>query len=85
MQSGLQIASQDNDIFLLNNDTILLPNSLFGLRIWLYEGENVGATGAVTNYTTNGQIVGGQYNTTEEYIRFGTSINVTDTRVFRST
>ncbi len=75
---GIKAASQNNDIFLLNNDTILLPNSLFWLRIGLYDDEKVGATGAVTNYATNGQIIGGKYDTTEEYIRFGTSINIPD-------
>ena len=75
---GINAANADNDIFLLNNDTILLPNSLFWLRIGLYNGENVGATGAVTNYAANGQIVGGHYDTVEDYIHFGTGINVPD-------
>lgn len=75
---GINAANPDNDIFLLNNDTIMLPNSLFWLRIGLYNDENVGATGAVTNYASNNQIVGGQYHTIDEYIRFGTSINVPD-------
>lgn len=73
---GINEAYPDNDIFLLNNDTILLPNSLFWLRIGLYNDDNVGAAGAVTNFASNGQIIGGHYNTIEEYIRFGTSINV---------
>ncbi len=75
---GIQAANPNNDIFLLNNDTILLPNSLFWLRMGLYSDERVGATGSVTNHAANDQIVGEQYKTLDEYIRFGTSINVPD-------
>ena len=75
---GIKAASPDSDIFLLNNDTILLENSLFWLRIGLYNDENVGATGSVTNYASNEQIVGEQYKTLDEYIRYGTSINIPD-------
>ncbi len=39
----------DNDIFFLNNDAILTPNSLFFLRMGLYENRKVGATGALSN------------------------------------
>ncbi len=79
---GIEAATSDSDIFLLNNDTILLQNSLFWLRIGLYNDENVGATGSVTNHAANEQIVGEQYKTLDEYIRFGTSINVPDSNPY---
>ncbi len=75
---GIQAADPDNDIFLLNNDTIMLPNSLLGLRMGLYEDELTGATGAVTNLALNDQAVGEMYTSTEECIQFGAEINIPD-------
>lgn len=34
---GIRAAGPDSDILLLNSDTILFPNSLFWLRMGLYE------------------------------------------------
>lgn len=45
---GIEAASKDNDILLLNNDTIVYPNSLENLKIALYSSEEVGAVGATT-------------------------------------
>ena len=69
-------ADPDNDIFLLNNDTVMLPNSLFWLRIGLYKDKETGATGAVTNCAGNGQMIDTQFDTIDEYIEFGSKINV---------
>ena len=74
--NGIKAADQENDILLLNNDTIMLPNSLYWLRIGLYENEDIGSAGAVTNYASNDQIAGGQYETIEEYISYGTGVNI---------
>jgi len=52
---GIQAAMENNDIFLLNSDTVLLPGSLFWLRMGLYEDEKVGATGSVSNHAGNEQ------------------------------
>lgn len=46
---GVQGCSHDNDIFFLNNDAVLMPNSLFFLRMGLYESRDVGACGALSN------------------------------------
>lgn len=54
---GIEASDPNTDIFLLNNDTIMLPNSLFWLRMGLYSDENYGATGSVTNYASNMQVV----------------------------
>ena len=40
---GVQHANPENDVFLLNNDTLMMDNSLFLLRMGLYEKKNVGA------------------------------------------
>ena len=70
------LAEKDSDIFFLNNDTILLPNSLFWLRMGLYENETVGATGSVTNNAGNGQKISLQCNSLMEWLQEGTSLNV---------
>lgn len=54
---GAMAAQKDNDIFLLNNDTVMVDNSLFWLRMGLYENDEVGATGSVSNYCGNMQQV----------------------------
>ena len=73
---GIEAACKNNDIFLLNNDTIMLPGSLFWLRMGLYNDSKTGAAGSVTNYAINGQAKGIRYNTIEEYIEYGTSLNI---------
>ena len=46
---GAAACDPGNDIFFLNNDTVLTPNALFFLRMGLYEDRNVGAAGACSN------------------------------------
>jgi GT2 family glycosyltransferase len=46
---GVMNSAPSNDIFFLNNDTVLMPNALFWLRMGLYENRSVGATGALSN------------------------------------
>lgn len=50
---GVEFASPENDIFLLNNDTILPPNALFWLRMGLYENDLHGTVGSISNSATN--------------------------------
>lgn len=54
---GACAANKNNDIFLLNNDTVMVDNALFWLRMGLYENEQVGTTGSVSNYCGNMQQV----------------------------
>lgn len=65
---GIKLAQKDSDIFLLNNDTVLPPNALFWLRMGLYEGDNVGAAGAVSNCVSNFQQVQWNCRTKEEFL-----------------
>lgn len=39
---GIKLGGADSDILLLNSDTIVFPNSIFWLRMGLYEDETVG-------------------------------------------
>lgn len=65
---GIRLAQRDSDIFLLNNDTVLPPNALFWLRMGLYENDNVGATGSVSNAVSNFQKVEWNCRTKEEFL-----------------
>lgn len=73
---GIKAAAPENDIFLLNNDTIVLPNSIFWLRMGLYEEAHIGAAGSMSNSVINGQRIEEQLGSVEEYIAYGTAMNV---------
>lgn len=73
---GIEAADPRSDILLLNNDTIVFPNSLFWLRMGLYENERVGATGSVTNNAPHGQTISERFETIQEYEEYATRNNV---------
>lgn len=73
---GIRAAGPDSDILLLNSDTILFPNSLFWLRMGLYETENTGSVGCMTNYSSNGQVIGEKFTTIQEYEQYALQNNV---------
>lgn len=73
---GIRLADPNNDIFLLNNDTVLTENALFWLRMGLYEKEEIGAAGSVTNCAGNKQVIDETYNTLAEYIEYGLKHNI---------
>ncbi len=52
---GIREAAEGNDIFLLNNDTVMLPNSLYCLRMALYSDESVGSVGSMGSRVPNDQ------------------------------
>lgn len=73
---GVEASSKNNDILFLNNDTILCENSLFWLRMGLYENDTVGATGSITNEGGNFQKVYENCSSIEEWLDFGKKNNV---------
>lgn len=73
---GIEAANRENDIFLLNNDTLMVDNSLFWLRMGLYESEEVGTTGSVSNYVGNMQKVAGNISDVNELMKYGILNNV---------
>lgn len=72
---GIKIAEPENDIFLLNNDTIVFPNAIFWLRMGLYEETNIGATGSVSNNAFD-QTVEEQLDTVEKCLKYSVKNNV---------
>lgn len=73
---GIDLADAESDIFLLNNDTVLMDNALFWLRMGLYESEEVGSVGSVTNHMSNFQTVVDDGKTEKEYREFAIKNNV---------
>lgn len=64
---GAELAAAGNDIFLLNNDTVVMENSVYNLRMALYESEDTGAVGACSNSVGNRQQIERKFDTIEEY------------------
>lgn len=73
---GIRMAEPGNDIFLLNNDTLLTKNALFWLRMGLYEEENIGAAGAVSNCAYRQYVVTPNVHSLSDYLDFGFKNNV---------
>lgn len=72
---GAKIATEGNDIFILNNDTIVMENSVYNLRMALYESDRVGAVGACSNKVGNRQKIMETYDTIEEYALYAKTNN----------
>lgn len=79
---GIEIANKDNDIFLLNNDTIIMQNSIFNMRMALYSERAIGAVGAVSNYVSNNQKVNVKFEEIDDYIKFALENNVVDEKSY---
>lgn len=75
---GIRASEPDTDIFLLNSDTLVQPNSIFWLRMGLYEDDKVGATGSVASCNYNEQVVDAKLTTTAECLQFALQNNVLD-------
>lgn len=72
---GAAFASKGNDIFLLNNDTVLMENSVYNLRMALYDSENIGAVGACSNSVSNMQQIEENFDSFEEYMVYAEKNN----------
>ena len=73
---GINAAAAENDIYLLNSDTILPENALFWLKMGLYENDSVGSCGSLSNYAAGGQAVNRNWESKEDMISFAQKTNV---------
>ncbi len=64
-----------HDIFLLNNDTRLMPNALLLMKAALYASDDMGAVGAVSNYAGNHQQLDILFDRAEDYAAFAQEHN----------
>lgn len=76
VRATLGTENADSDIFLLNNDTRLAVNSLFWLRMGLYESEKTGAVGSYSNYAGNEQQLDITFALPGEYLEYGARMNI---------
>lgn len=75
---GINAAQDDNDILLLNNDTIVTPNWLDNLQTCLYSDASIGAVGPLTNSCSNFQSIPCDYTDFTDLITFANTINVSN-------
>lgn len=75
---GIEASSKENDILLLNNDTIVTSNWLNNLQTCLHSDERIGAVGAVSNNGANLQGVEFAYSNFEEMQEKALLNNVSD-------
>lgn len=73
---GVLLADPTSDILFLNNDTIIMPNSILNLRLGLYEDTSIGAVGAVSNSVSYSQQISEQFDSLEEYREYAEHNNI---------
>jgi len=75
---GITLASKDNDILLLNNDTIVTTNWLENLRKCLYSRDDIGVVGPVCGKIDNLQYLELKYKDFEEMQEKAKENNISD-------
>lgn len=75
---GIAMAEPEDDILLLNNDTVVTARWLENLRACLYSSPEIGAAGAVCNHNENLQGADFRYDTLEEMAEQAERNNVSD-------
>ncbi|MCR5128458.1 MAG: glycosyltransferase family 2 protein [Lachnospiraceae bacterium] len=73
---GIAEAPEGEDIFFLNNDTQMTHNALYWLRMGLYETEDTGAAGCISNYAGIGQMRELLLASPENYCAYGRKLNI---------
>lgn len=73
---AIRAAEPDNDVYLLHNDAVVVPNAIFWLRMGLYEDAFVGATGSVSNCAGNYQQIDEVYENPNDYLIYGLKHNI---------
>lgn len=74
---GIRASRPQNDIWLLNSDTIIPENALFTLRMGLYTSDRFGAAGSICNEGDNGQRIDQTFDSINEYLEYAaTNINI---------
>ncbi len=74
--AGIKKAENDSDILLLNNDTRLCHNSLFWLRMGLYENDHIGAVSSISSYGGNNYYSEIIFDFPDEYVEYGSKVNI---------
>jgi len=72
---GIHLSQETNDIFLLNNDTVIMPNSIFNLRMGLYSDCKIGATSSVSNAAPY-QRIQYKFENVSQYLNYSLKNNI---------
>jgi len=75
---GIAASDKENDILLLNNDTIVTPRWLDNLKACIYSNDKVGATSSISNNCSNYQSISVPYINVQDMIPFADANNVTN-------
>lgn len=82
---GIKAANVNNDILLLNNDTVLTPRWLENLQIALYSSDKIGAVGPISNSVSNQQEIPVSYGKDMDLmIKFADGINISNPEKWES-
>lgn len=77
---GIQAAKKENDILLLNNDTIVTPSWLENLQACLHSDPSIGAVGPLTDACSNLQQISVSYKDFSDLLHFAMAFNSSDSR-----
>lgn len=72
---GVSVCADENDIFLLSNNTVLLLNALFWLRMGLYDKNENGMAGSISNIEMDGE-TSGRADHRADLFAFGEKTNI---------
>lgn len=73
---GAKFADNKNDILLLNNDTVVPPFAVFYMRLSLYENDEIGSVGPLTNAALSFQLAQGNYSSKEQWLQNAKEIHL---------
>jgi len=75
---GIAAASKENDILLLNNDTIVTPRWLDNLKACICSDDKIGGVASISNNCSNYQSVSVPYIDVQDMIQFADANNVSN-------
>lgn len=73
---GAKLANSQNDIFMLNNDTVVPPLALFYMRLALYASDDIGAVGPTSNAVIIAQHAPGNFSTKDQWLESAKNIHL---------
>ncbi|MBU3112278.1 glycosyltransferase [Clostridium lacusfryxellense] len=75
---GIEVSLPENDILLLNNDTVVAPRWLDNLKTCVYSDDKIGAAASITNNCSNYQSINVPYVDIKDMIPFADDNNVSN-------
>lgn len=73
---GIRLSNPENDILLLNNDTIVPPFALFYMRLALYDSEDIAAVGPTSNAVLISQLAPGSFSSKEQWLENAKNVHI---------